>query len=203
MSQLTDVLSLLYRYDEDDIAKLAKRLTERRRATWINTLSDLASKHGCTRLAGTPKGQDARKLADDSLKDAQSVARTYNRELASEIARLQRANPRGNRQYYISNLSKWQARRDSHKIYAIGLNTDASAREYAFQRFYAKNAQIARRFVASGPPAVCRICLNIFAAGVVDLQYTRVHPLPAHYLCPHTYSAVAPAKADCATLWLG
>lgn len=203
MSRLTDIIALLYSYTDADTAKLTRQLTERRRASWINTLSELAKKHGCNQLAGTPKGADAKKLAEDSQKDAESVARTYNRELANEIRRLNEANPKGNRTYYISNLEKWQKRRDAHKIFAIGLNTDGSARQYAFQRFYQMNAQIARRFAASGPPAVCVICMRIFAAGIVDFAYTQMHPFPAHYLCPHFYTAIAPTKADCSLLWLG
>lgn len=203
MSKLTDVIALLYRYTESDTDKLAKQLNERMRAAWVNALSELAKKHGCDRLAGVPKGADARKLREDARRDAESVARTYNRELTEEINRLAAANPKGNRQYYISNLNKWQKKRDSHKLYAIGLNTDTNAREYAFQRFYMENAALARRFVAAGPPAVCEKCITIFAAGVVDFAYTQSHPFPQHYLCPHWYQAVAPAKAECATLWLG
>ncbi len=203
MSKLTDLLALLYKYSEADTAKLAKQLNERMRGAWVNQMSDLAKKHGCSHLGTVPKGADAKKFRDDSKRDAESVAKTYNRELANEIARLVKVNTKGNRAYYIKNLNIWQRRRDSNKIWAIGLNTDSAGRQHAFTRFYQMNPQIVRKFMASGPPAVCRICINIFAAGIVDLAYTQSHPFPAHYLCPHSYVAVAPARAECTTLWVG
>lgn len=203
MTKLTDAIFEAYNHDATDTAKIARQLNERRRAVWINELTDLARTHGCTRLAGTPKGADARKLKDDSQRDAESISNTYNRELRNQIERLYKANPRGNTRYYTSNLSKWQTKRDSWKSYQISLNTDSSARQYAQQRFYTMNANLAKRFVASGPPPVCKICIRIFAAGVVDFAYTQFAPLPAHISCPHLYKVVAPTKVSCDQLWLG
>ncbi len=202
MSKLTDILFLLYSMDEADTAKIAKQLNERYRATWINHLSDLAKKHGCNQLGKTPKGADAAKFKADALRDAESIVKTFNRELKAEIARIVKDTPTANRNTIAKKLATWKKRRDGHKIYSIGLNTDTAARQYAFKRFYEMNAQIPRQFVAAGPPAVCKICIRIFAAGIVDLAYTQKHPFPAHYNCPHVYRAVAPAKVECATLWV-
>lgn len=204
MSKLTDIIALLYRMDEADTAKTARQLTERRRATWINTLSDLARQHGCNQLAGTPKGEDARKFKDDSQADADSITNTFNRELENAINRLYKDNPKGNRTYYTSNLAKWKRARDGHKIYSIGLNTDTDARQYAFSRFYVMNKDLlSGGFVAAGPPAVCEKCLRVFAAGIVDLAYTQKHAFPLHYNCPHFYRQVAPRRVECAKLWVG
>jgi hypothetical protein len=202
MSRLTDILYLLYSMDESDTAKIAKQLNERMRASWVNHVSDLAKQHGCTQLGQTPKGADAAKFKADAKRDAESIVKTYNRELKAEIARIIIDAPKANRNTIIKRLEAWKRRRDGHKIWAIGLNTDSNARERAFQRFYQMNAQIRRQFVAAGPPAVCVICLRIFASGIVDFEFTQRRPLPAHYACPHFYRSVAPQKVDCAKLWV-
>lgn len=202
MSRLTDILLLLYRMDESDTAKIAKQLNERMRASWVNHISDLAKKHGCSQLGQTPKGADAAKFRADAKRDAESIVRTYNRELEAEIKRIVKDNPKANRNTIAKRLASWKKRRDGHKIWAIGLNTDANARQLAFQRFYQNNPQIRRQFVAAGPPAVCRICLRIFAAGIVDFEYTQRNPLAAHYACPHFYRPVAPQRVECAKLWV-
>lgn len=202
MSKLTDVLFLLYSMDEADTARTARILNERYRATWINHLSSLAKAHGCSQLGKTPKGADAAKFKADSLRDAESITRTFNRELAAEIARIVKDVPTANRNTIAKRLATWKKLRDSHKIYSIGLNTDGNARQYAFTRFYQMNAQIRQQFVAAGPPAVCAICIKIFAAGIVDFEYTQSNHFPAHYNCPHFYRNVAPAKVECEKLWV-
>jgi hypothetical protein len=203
MTRLTDAIIEAYSYDADDIKALAAKLTERRRAGWINELSALAQTHGCGQRAGTPKGADARELRQMSQTDAESIARTFNRDMTRTVERLNKSNPRGNRRYYTSNLDKWARARDSWKSLQIGLNTDSTVRQFAQQRFYEMNPQLAQRFAAFGVPPVCKICIRIFAAGVVDFSYTQRNPLPAHIFCPHLYQPVAPAKAECAKLWLG
>lgn len=203
MTALTDAIYDAYAYDESDTAKFTRQLTERRRATWINTLSELASKHGCNRLAGTPKGADAKKLADDSKADAESITNTYNNDLRRAIEKLYEQNRRGNQQYYISNLKKWQTKRDTWKVYQIALATDTTTRQYAFSRFYAENSALNRSYVATGPPATCKICIKLFAAGVVSYEFTQMNPFPAHINCPHSWKSAAPIKAVCDSLWLG
>jgi hypothetical protein len=203
MSKLTDTILLLYEYHEDDITKLAKRLTERRRATWINTLSELARIHGCNQLAATPKGEDAKELARLSREDAQSIANTFNRDVRRQIERIYTENPRANRSLYFKRLEAWAKKRDTWKVYQIGLNTDGTARHYALTRFYQQNPQLSRNFVASGVPPTCKLCIKIFAAGVVDLEYTIRNPLPRHIGCPHVYRNAAPMLAQCGSLWLG
>lgn len=203
MTALTDTITSLYSYDQSDIDKLAGKLTERRRASWINSLSDLASQHGCSQLAATPKGTDARRLADDSRADAESIANTYNRELANQVRRINTANPRAQRSVYVRQLDAWAKRRDAHKTLTIALNTDGTARQYARDRFYTENNNLSKWFTASGPPPTCRLCIAIFAAGIVSFAYTQRNPFPRHINCPHLYTSVAPTRAVCEALWLG
>lgn len=203
MSALTDAIYAAYAYDASDTEKLTRQLNERYRATWINGIQDLARMHGCNQYPPTPKGEDAKYLRSLAERDAESISNTFNRELRNQIERLYAANKKGNRTYYTSNLAKWQAKRDLWKVYQISLATDSNARQYAFTRFYAMNNQIARMFVASGPPAVCKICMRLFAAGLVDYEFTQRNGFPAHINCPHLWAAAAPVKVECAKLWVG
>jgi hypothetical protein len=203
MTRLTDTIYLLYSQQTADTDKLTRVITERRKAAWINELTTLAKRHGCSRYAGTPKGEDARELTRTSQTDADGISRTYNRELRNQIERIYRENPRANRNAYYKALEAWAKQRDSWKTLQIALHTDSTARQFAHTRFYQQNPAIAQRFAAAGPPAVCRICLKIFADGVVDFMYTQKHPFPAHINCPHSYKAIAPVRAACDALWLG
>lgn len=203
MSKLTDTIALLYSYQQADINKLTRVITERRKASWLNTLAGLAKTHGCNRFPQSVKGSDARELERMSKADAESIARTFNREVRAQIERIYKENPRANRNAYFKRLEAWAKKRDAYKSLQIGLNTDSTARRFAQERFYTENKALAQKFVASGPPAVCEICLNIFAAGVVNFDYTRKHPLPAHIFCPHTYKSIAPVRASCEAIWLG
>jgi hypothetical protein len=203
MTALTDSIYDAYAYDGSDTDKLIRQLNERFRATWINALQDLARVHGCNQYPPTPKGVDARYLRQLAERDATSISNTFNRELRTQIEKLYAANKKGNTRYYTSNLAKWQAKRDTWKVYQISLATDSAARQYAFTRFYAENPDIARMFVASGPPAVCKICMRLFAAGLVDYTFTQRNGFPAHINCPHLWKAAAPQKVECARLWVG
>lgn len=204
MSKLTDILFLLYSMDEADTARTARILNERMRASWINHLSSLAKAHGCSQLGKTPKGADAAKFKADSLRDAESITRTFNRELQAEIARIVKDVPTANRNTIAKRLATWKKLRDSHKIWSIGLNSDSGARQYAFSQFYLRNPDIARGWVAAGVPPTCKLCIRIFAAGIVDFAYTQTHPLgrDIHINCPHYYRAVAPVKTECSKLWV-
>lgn len=202
MTPLTDTIFNAYAYDQSDIDKLAAKLTEQRRAAWLNSLADMARLHGCSQFPKPPKGADAKKLKTDSIKDAESIANTYNRELRNQIERIYKDNPRANRNTYARRLATWNARRDAYKVYQISLNTDSTARQYAQSRFYSMNP-LEPRFVYSSIPPVSNECIRRTAAGVVTLAYVQSHPVPSHVNCPHQWRNVAPQRADCANLWLG
>ncbi len=203
MTTLTDTLFSFYAYTQADIDDLAKRLEERRRATWINTLTELARKHGCGQLPGTPKGEFARHLKRLSVEDAQHIANTYNRELLNQVNRIFKSNPRANRNTYAKQLGAWIARRDAYKTYQIGLQTDSTARQYAQAEFYRHNPKIAPKFRYSPIPPVSKECIKRTRKGAVSLKYVLSHPTPAHINCPHTWLPQSPKQADCELLWLG
>jgi hypothetical protein len=203
MSQLTDVIALLYAYQQDDIDHLKREITERYKATWLNTLAGLAQKHGCNNYPTAPRGADAKHLNSEAERDAASIAQTYARELDNFIKRLYRENPRGNRNYYYSRVDKWLVKRDTYKAWQIGLMTDSNARQYAQLRFYAENPQIAPKFRYSSIPPVSKECIKRTRKGLVTLAYVKSHLTPAHYNCPHTWVEQSPKFVGCEGLWLG
>lgn len=203
MTKLTDAIFEAYAHIASDTAKIAKQLNERRRAVWINTLSDLARQYGCNRLAGTPKGADAKKLKDDSQRDAESISNTYNRELRGQIERLYKANRTGNTRYYTSNLAKWVKQRDNFKVYQIALQTDSSARQYAKSRFWEMNKQQDGKFIMRGAPPVCRQCMKIMGMGILTLEFVQANPCPIHINCVHQYEQLRIPQIACDKLWLG
>jgi len=202
MSELTDLITLLYSYQQDDIDDMVAKLTERRRATWINTLTELAGKHGCNRPAGTPKGADAKYLKDISIEDAKSIANTYNEQLRNQVERLYKANNKGNRNYYYKQLSAWLKKRAAWKDYQIALQTDSTARQYATEMFYKNNPDIVPKFRYSPIPPVSKECIKRTAKGVVTLAYVQSHKTPAHPFCPHQWLPLRPQQAVCELLWV-
>jgi hypothetical protein len=202
-TRLLQIIGLLYRMNADDEVALAKELTLARQRAWTLTIRNEARRLGCDKTPQKATGTQLRDLESMSLEDAKSIARTWNRDVEREIGRLFETNRRGNRYYYAKNVEAWAARRAVWKDAQIALNTEQSTIRYAKEQFWKQNKLLGVRFVASGPAAVCKVCIRIFAAGVVDYRYTQRHPLPAHINCPHTYETLTLEKRACAEIWVG
>jgi hypothetical protein len=203
MSRLTDVISLLYRMEDADIAALANELTTARARAWRLALTEEARKMGCTGAAKSPAGQDRIQLEGMSRKDAESIANTWNRDVTRRIEALYRANPRGNRNYYFSNLERWARERAVWKQAQIAMQTEQTTRFYAQRRFRVNNGITGGRYVFTGPAPVCRVCVREFARGVVTESYIRTHPAPRHIGCPHEWTQIATQRIPCNEIWLG
>lgn len=202
MSRLTEVMSLLYRMERDDTDALAEQLLTQRKRSWVTALSELARDMGCNRTPRAPSGRDLDDLRRQSAADARMIARTWNREVTREIARLYDANPRGNRYYYVSRLEQWAEARNVWKAPQIALNTAQQTRFAAQQAFYEAN-DIRRQYVFTGPPPVCDDCIGHFAAGVVGQNYVDLHNAPIHPNCAHEWRALPFERIPCKDLWLG
>lgn len=203
MTRLTDTIYLLYSHQDIDTARMTRVITERRKASWLNTLAGLAKTHGCSQFPKSVKGDDAKELARQSKADAESITRTYNRELRNQIERIYKANPRSNRNAYYRQLEAWAKKRDAHKSLTIALNTDSTARQFAQRRFYDENGRPDDKYVFTGPPPTCIKCVRLFAAGAVDKSFVRRNEAPVHVNCPHTWRNLSIRKIPCETIWLG
>lgn len=179
-------------------ADLARQLTIQYRAT----VQEQITLYGCQKTVTGPDREAQQWIDAYTEKYGQSIANTYNRELANKVQAIYAANPRSNRYAYIRELEAWTTRRNAYKVDSIALNTFTAARKYAQDRFVEENG-IEGRWTFTGPPPVCKICIRIKALGVVTLETTKKRPLPAHPSCPHRWSQVVPKKIDCSNAWTG
>jgi hypothetical protein len=200
---LTQVISLLYRYADDDRDTLQERLLSARKTAWESALRREAQAHGCPGVPNAPRFDDLSELKRMSREDADSIAATFNRDVEREVERLYETNPRGNRNYYTSNLERWNTARNQWKLPQVALVTDTTTTEYARQRFREMNYPSDTRYVFDGAPPTCPDCTERYAAGIVDETYTRRFPCPRHPGCPHQWVALKTPKLDCADMWRG
>lgn len=199
---LIDAMTGFYSMGPGDIVELSAQLEEQMTAQYRVTIQSQLLLYGCNRSATGPDAQSLASIQRTSRTTADGIARTYNRELRNKVQSLYSANRRGNRNYYFKALEAWTVKRNAYKLDSIALNTMTAARKYAQERFVEQNG-IAGRWVFTGPPPVCKVCIRIKALGVVSLAVSLTNPLPAHVNCPHTWSQVIPKKIDCAEAWTG
>jgi len=201
-TNLVSTITLLYSMQQDDINALADRLLQQRAVEWQRSIQQELARYGCNQSARAPVGGDALDLFRMSENDARSIAQTYNRELRNQVQRLFEANPKGNRNYYISRLEAWAKRRDAYKAQQIALNTAATTRQLAQSRFRQQN-NINSKFLFVGPPPVCITCTRLKAMGLVTQDVVNQYPSPQHLNCPHEWQDARPKGIDCATAWAG
>jgi hypothetical protein len=142
-------------------------------------------------------------LRAQSKADADSIAATWNKDVARQIERLYKQNPKGNRSYYASNLERWANNRAFWKQPSIALNTEQTTRYYAARRFSAENGLQGTKYVFAGSPPVCKRCMRLFALGVVSESVVRKNVTPVHLNCPHEWQPFNPQRIPCNELWLG
>lgn len=202
LSNLLQIISLLYRMTDQEVEALEAQLLEQRKQAWRRALRDEAKTYGCNRTPRDPSGRDLDELRAMSAEDAKSIAKTWARDVDRQLVKLFKLNPRGNRQYYARNMEAWAMKRAGWKNPQIALTTETYTREYARARFREMNLS-APQFVFDGPPPTCKVCVREFAAGVVDENYIRRHPCPRHIFCPHFWRVVNKQTIRCADMWLG
>lgn len=205
MTRLLQVLSLLYRMTDREVADLENRLLTERKKAWRAAIGAEARRFGYRGPAEGPRRDDLTYLRDLCRQDARSIANTLARDVERQLNKLYAANPKGNRHYYIKHMETWMTARMEWKSRQIARQTEFTTVEYAKDRFWQMNGLRGGKFVMAGPPPVCATCVQYFAAGVVDQVYVDRHPLPAHIGCPHTWQLIrgsiqAPSAQE---LWVG
>jgi hypothetical protein len=183
-------LSVAYEIALPDEQTLTFTIYRQRVAAWQQTLTEEAAKLGSRKTGKAPSGVDAAYLQRQSREDAQSIRRTFQRDLEREIERLFNANPQGDRAYYIANLEQWADTRAQWKDRQIALYNNKTAQYYAQQRFHEMNKIVGASFRFMGPAPACDDCGSLFAAGVVDQAYVEENPAPVHTGCPHWWESV-------------
>jgi hypothetical protein len=203
MSKLLQIIALLYRMTDEDTQALENELLAAKKRAWRTTIEDEARQMGYNIRARNPSGVDLRELKAQAKADAKSITQTWHKDVERQLAKLFKANPRGNRAYYAKNMEAWAAKRATWKDASIALNSEMQTIQYAKSRFWQNNGLRGDRFAAGGPAPTCKICIRIFGAGVVTYAYTQRHPFPAHVNCPHSYVRVGRAKVPLDQLWIG
>lgn len=203
MSQLTQVIFLLYKFLPEDQQALESQLLRQMKLAYKDGLQSEARRHGCSGVANDPSGSDLRHLKSMAKEDAKSIAETYNRDVLRHIEKLYRENPRGNRNHYSRNMQAYIAKRSTYKVPQISLNTETRSREYARSRFWQENGQRGNRYMMDGPPPVCPRCIQIFGMGILTQQFVDGNPCPIHMGCTHRYVLVSAPPLVCAEVWLG
>lgn len=193
-----------YSMQEGDIQALLNEIARQTTIVYRQTVQSSLALYGCQKIVTGPDSVAQEWIDAKALKDAKGIATTYQNELENKVIALYRANPRGNRNYYSSNLNSWIALRSSRKSTSISLNTMTQARQYAQDRF-AKENNITGKWVLVGPPVTCKDCVRIRALGPVDFATTQKarNKLPFHVNCPHRWGQLVPKKIDCAEAWTG
>ncbi len=190
--------------DSGDEQALTAVLLEQRIDAYMRAIDKQIRLVGCQRQAARPSGEQLNELQADSARDAKSIVSTFNRDLEKNINRIVADNPDGRRGPIESAIRGYLSTRAQWKDKQIALNTSKTARAYAEEQFRQKNGIADQRYIYSGPPPVSEECQNNMAAGVVNVQYTKEHPTPAHINCPHNWAVVATETVNnCQALWVG
>lgn len=192
-----------YSMMERDTEELRQKILQQLTITYRQVIAQQLNLYGCQKLATGPDQESLLFLEAKATKDADGITKTYQRELTNKVNSLYQANRRGNRFYYLRALDAWIAQRNLYKIPSISLNTLTAAREYAQTRFVRENG-IQGKWIFTGPPPVCKVCIRIKALGAVTFETTQKRRLPAHVSCPHRWSQLVPKKIECGdNTWTG
>ena len=203
------LVKLVYRMHQPDIAALEKELKKQRYQAYREKLRELAIEVGCPQAANRakpPRGASKRALDEESRRDAKSIAETWNRDVEKQIDNLFLQNPRGNRNYYAKHLEAWAEKRAQWKNKQIANYTVQYARNLARLDFEIWNEPILGdvQYLYTGAPPVGAECIFRMGEGVVDAAFARSHPTPAHPNCPHEWTRVPNGrKVNCKELIMG
>ena len=208
VDQMSDVQKLVHlasRKDPLDADQVRTELLRERRRYYEAELTAQARRVGCPgRTGALGNNLILSELNEQSRLDAESIANTFNYDLAIAINHIRAQVPTANRFVYAKRLEAWEAKRATWKTPQIEQNTELTARARAQQDFYQFNAIFG---VAELVPktAVCPVCQGWIDRGEVPIHVARNNPPPYHTNCVHSF-AMRPdrvAREECKNLWMG
>lgn len=204
-TRLLRILRLLYHQGEDEITRIEQQLVAARKRAWFAAMEAEARRWGYTGPASAPRLEDLAWIRRESRLDAESIVKTWNRDVDRNLDKLYAQNYRGNRYYYRYHMEPWAAKRDVWKGRQIAMQTEMSTANYTRQRFEAMNGLRGGLSVFTGPPPVCGECIWLYGLGPVDQKMADRYPCPRHIGCTHRWeklvgSVKAPAPNE---LWVG
>jgi hypothetical protein len=204
MSDVGRLVHLAMRYDGVDTERVRVELLDVRKRAYENELTRQAQLVGCTRQGMLGPGAELSALNEESVKDAASIANTYNYDLAIAIQKIRAETPTANRYVYARRLREWEAARAQWKTPQIRQYATTQARNQA-QADFARNNNTAGVARLVPTTAVCPVCKGIIARGWMPLRVAQQDPPPYHPNCPHLYE-IRPERVpreECIDLWMG
>ncbi len=202
-SKLTRVIALFYTMQTEDIAKLQTALVNQMTKAWRRGIEDEEKQFGSQMAkASPPRGRDLEEMKRLAKRDAESIAKTFNRNVENHLERLYIGNPKGNRHYYIRQMELWIQQRNAWKNPQIALMTEGNIRGYARSRFWEEN-NVGKTFRMYPLTATCKVCTQIIAKGNLTRKFIENHPAPIHIGCIHEYRVIENADISCRRMWVG
>lgn len=206
MSDLREIIKLLYRMTAEEQRETAAEILDERKAVYGAEMRELIRQVGCDRPPRPPSRESLVTLRQRSDEDVASIAQTWDREMETEVDRLYVVNPRGNRYYYYHHLERWAAARRVWKDQQISSMTVGFARDLARQDFVFFNglALLGATYHLGGPAPKCVDCVELMARGEVEERVVNQNPMPLHVNCWHQWVLTAlPRRVVCEELWVG
>jgi len=206
MTNVQRMVHLAMRYDVYDEERIRSDLLKERRVTYEDELTIQAARMGCPGRSGRlSNGAILSQLYGMSKEDSESIANTYNYDLAIAILHIFSEVPTANRYVYAKRLSEWEEKRGVWKHNQIALYTEGSARALAQEHFYQYNAGILGVAILEPRTGVCPVCVALIARGEVPLREAMRTPPPFHPNCPHYWRTVPQRvpPSECPLLWMG
>lgn len=203
-TRLLRILRLLYHQGEADIDRLTTDLIDARKRAWMTAMQAEARRYGYTGPVNPPRLSDLDWIRRESRQDAESIVRTWNRDVDRALDRLYAANYRGNRYYYAKHMEQWAAERAVWKNRQIAQQTEMSTVGYVKERFDQMNGLRGGLSIFDGPPPVCGDCIQLYGMGPVTQAVRDRNPTPRHIGCTHWWTRLKDGKAPApGELWVG
>ena len=140
MTNVQKLVHLAMRLDPVDEDRIRAGLLKARRRAYEDELTIQARRVGCAGRSGRLRnGPILSQLNEMCLRDAASIASTYNYDLAAAIINVSNEVPTANRHVYAKRLREWEGKRAGWKNQQIALYTENSARTLAQQHFFQHN----------------------------------------------------------------
>lgn len=200
------VLALLvyFLFPQNEVKSLEASILSAYVAAYQLALREQAGRYGCAfARIGQPTAYSLEQMKAWANRDAESIARTYDKEAESVLKKLYQVNPLGTISYYLSGMSEWANTRQVRKNLTIGINNTQKGYGLGLMDFHTMN-QLETKYRLVGAPPICPICVKVFSMGYVDYSVAASYGMASlHINCPHWFESVRTYSIDCASIWSG
>lgn len=208
-SNVMRLVHLAMRMDDYDERKIRNQILTEKRDAYVDELTSLARKVGCNRVGSLRPGIVQQEMLAESETDADSIANTYNYDLAKAIEHIKATVPSANRHVYAKRLKDWHEERSKWKSLQISLWDTGKWRSRALTEFLSNNAELIKGTVELLPKGGAEpVCDNWTKRGkmrITNQLLTVIAEWPPHLNCPHfwDFETDKVLEEDCAKLWVG